>query len=130
MTEFEVRQLITDANGAINDQFQFWMAATFAVVVAAYTAGPQISRRARGWLATIYLLAVATFLVRWAGAGREMGEDVQRLREIGATLGVVGGAMPVVVASLRLIVIILGTTVAAVMILRPSTLQPRRGEDP
>ncbi len=65
MTEFEIRQLIFDIEAVIADQFQFWMAATFAVVVVSYTAGARPKVWTRICVAALHFAAVTTFFLRY-----------------------------------------------------------------
>jgi len=119
MTEFEIRQLIFDIEAVIADQFQFWMAATFAVVVVSYTAGERLKVWARVCVAALYFAAVTTFFLRYLMATDQTREAIGMLTAMGADLGVSNG-LPTLVSYLRRIVIVAGTVFATVSILRPT----------
>ena len=119
MTEFEIRQLIFDIEAVIADQFQFWMAATFAVVVVSYTAGERLKVWARVCVAALYFAAVTTFFLRYLAAAGQTREAVGMLRAMGADFGIAGG-LPTLVSYLRRLVILAGTIFAMVLILRPT----------
>lgn len=43
MIEFEILVLLGELSRTITEQFNFWIATTFAVVIASYTAGRRLS---------------------------------------------------------------------------------------
>ena len=43
MSEFELKILLREMGVGISEQFNFWMATTFAIVVASYTAGDKLN---------------------------------------------------------------------------------------
>lgn len=118
MSEFELRTLIYENSGFVTDQFQFWMAATFAVVIASYTAGDRLAPWARISIAVLYTLAVALFLSRFLGAADEILVLLQRLSDIGAEPYY--RIPPLFVATLRIIVIFGGSILAIVLICKPT----------
>ena len=130
MTEFELRQLLFDIEAVVADQFQFWMAATFAVVVVSYTAGERLKVWARVCVAALYFAAVMTFFLRYLVATGQTREAFGMLRAMGADLGISYG-LPTLVSYLRRIVIVAGTVFATVLILRPTVAhRPNQPADP
>jgi hypothetical protein len=118
MSEFELNQLLLSNLEAISDQFQFWMTATFAVVVASYTAGHRLSLWARVAVAVIYVAAVAIFYVRWQGSVQEGIRLIRALAELGYVATADGnGALA---GLLRRLVMWSGTILAVVLICAPS----------
>jgi len=130
VSEFEIRELIFNTNSIISDQFQFWMAATFAVVVASYTAGPRLAVWARVCVAVLYVAAVATFFLRYRAAAATLVEQSRWLAEL-----IYGGpdltsrTMPRLVGLLRQYVMLGGTLLAVVLIFKPSTAHPLDPKD-
>ena len=87
MSEFELWQLIEANQGAVTDQFQFWMATTFAVVIASYTAGQRLALWARLAIAALYAIAAAVFYLRYMMAYDMLGQLIlRRLVMVGGSL--------------------------------------------
>jgi len=129
MTEFEIRQLVFDIESVIADQFQFWMAATFAVIVVSYTTGDRLKIWGRACVAGLYFTAATTFFLRYLAAAQQTGEAVRMLTAMGADLGISNG-LPVLVSYLRRIVMLVGTIFATVLILWPNLAhRPNRPAD-
>ena len=53
MTDYEKLQLVVDLGNVIADNVQFWMGATFALVIASYTAGDRLALWARAIIAIL-----------------------------------------------------------------------------
>ena len=87
MTEFELVSLLREFGGSISEQFNFWMATTFAIVIASYTAGHRLNRTFRVLLVVLYLLACWVFYLRYMGALRSVGIIAQQLHAIGSDFG-------------------------------------------
>lgn len=66
MTEYELTTLVYDLFQEMDVQIQFWMQATFAVVVAVFFAGERLSRGIRRVVASLYLVASLMAALRWA----------------------------------------------------------------
>lgn len=126
MSEFELWQLYDTFQRTVTDQFQFWMAATFAVVIASYTAGHRLSVWARSAIAVIYAVAATLFFVRYMGASDFPGEIAQQLREVGGELTVPSGLLP---SRLRRIVMIGGSLLAVILICVPTIADRRTSGD-
>jgi hypothetical protein len=124
MSEFQIRQLLFNSNTIIANQFQFWMAVTFAVVVATYTTGSRLRVWVRHCLATLYIAAVATFYLRYWGAARSFAVQYHQLRQMGADLGGIPQGLPRFDGILRQFVMLAGTVFAVFLIYRPTAAQP------
>ena len=66
MSEYELTSLVYDLFRDMDAQIEFWMQATFAVVVAVYFAGHRLSLGLRRFIAVIYLAASIQSAMRWA----------------------------------------------------------------
>ena len=82
MSEFELHSLLIEYSSSIDAQFNFWIAITFAVVVASHTAGEQLNHWARSVLVFLYLLASAIFYIRYRAAVGEALSVVSQLSEL------------------------------------------------
>ena len=118
MSEFELNVLLLSNLENISDQFQFWMTATFAVVVASYTAGNRLSMWARVIVAVIYVTAVGAFYVRWQGSVDEGIRLIRALAELGYEATADGNGP--LAGLLRRFVMWSGTILAVVLICAPA----------
>ena len=115
MSEFEMWQLIIDNQGAVTDQFQFWMATTFAVVIASYTAGHRLALWARLAIASLYATAAVVFYLRYMMAYQMLAQLHHLLSQ--SALQPPSG---VPASVLRRTVMIGGSLLAIVLICRPT----------
>ena len=65
MSEYELTSLVYDLFRDMDAQIEFWMQATFAVVVAVYFAGHRLSLGFRRFIAVIYVAASLQSALRW-----------------------------------------------------------------
>ena len=117
MSEFELVILLREFGGAISEQFNFWMATTFAVVIASYTAGDRLGGVVRYMLVVLYLAAFGVFYLRYLGALDSAMLISQKLSALGSEFG--PRAIPWA-SFLRRFVMIAGTVLAVVIMVRPS----------
>jgi len=115
MSEFELSQLNGAQQQIVTDQFQFWMATTFAVVIASYTAGNRLALWARLSIAVLYAIAASVFFIRYLQAADLLGQILVQLSD--ATIRQPGGLLP---SWLRRIVMVGGTLLAIVLICAPT----------
>jgi len=117
MSEFELVLLLREYGGSISEQFNFWMATTFAIVVASYTAGDKLNLGFRFILVFLYASACAVFYLRYMGAVASVAVIAGHLQEIGSEFG----PRSVPWASfLRRLVMFVGSLLAILIVLRPS----------
>jgi hypothetical protein len=128
VTEFEIRQLMLETDGVITQQFQFWMAATFAVVVASYTAGSRLALWARVCVTALYLGATLTFFLRYYSAASSLIDYNTVLGEIGPMLPEqVGLARSIGVS--RMFVMLGGTVLAILLVFFPTVSEKQETND-
>ncbi len=65
MTEYELISLMRDTYTAVATEFEFFVGATFALIVTSYVAGDKLTRVARVVLALLYVSATILFVVRY-----------------------------------------------------------------
>ena len=117
MTEFELVLLLREFGSSITEQFNFWMATTFAIVVASYTAGDKLSIWFRAVLVLLYLAACGVYYLRYMGAIASVTEIAGQLQALDSEFG--PRVIPVA-SFLRRAVMLVGTLLAVVIVLRPS----------
>ncbi len=65
LSEYELTSLVFELFRDMDSMIQFWIQATFAVVVAVFVAGDRLSRWMRGMIAGLYLVASVLAAIRW-----------------------------------------------------------------
>lgn len=118
MSEFESNELILSISSNINDQFQFWMAATFAVIIVSYTAGQRLAVWARLIIAMLYAGTVAMLYLRLFAAVAQAARPFELLSELNPEFVDASGL--VLIPLLRRIVMLGGSLLAIVLICMPS----------
>ena len=109
----ELAELFILEQSEINQQFEFWLTVTFAVIVASFVAGRKFTQRLRGVVATLYVLSVIVFLSRWYYAASDAELFKAALNDIGVNV-----VTPWVTFITRLTLIIVGTVSALVFLLK------------
>jgi hypothetical protein len=121
MSEFEIWSLIEANQADAENQFQFWLATTFAVIIASYTAGHRLTIWARTSIAILYVLATIVFGLRYFNAFDALGYFVSQLRAFDVEPE--GGN---VISFVRSIVFFGGSLLAVVLICAPGAGSHRR----
>lgn len=103
--------LVLAQRGNIDLQFQFWLTITFAVLVAAFSAGDRLDRRLRVMAAALYLLATVHLVTRWIYDGSVASRWVGVLNARGVDIGI-----PWFAVYARMALMVLGTTAAVVFL--------------
>lgn len=65
MSEFELTSLALDLFRDMDTQIQFWMQASFAVIVAVFIVGDRFPAEIRRLIASLYLIASMLAALRW-----------------------------------------------------------------
>ena len=107
----ELMELAFSLESSIDTQFQVWMAATFALVVASYAVGKSLSMRLRAAVGGVYLLAALALFMR-------LGSDATRFFVLSDQLEVRGIELSYSAAAgyLRTAAYWLGTTLALIFV--------------
>jgi len=116
----DLLNLVMTQRGSIDLQFQFWLTITFAVIVAAFSAGDRLPFRLRLLAAVLYFLASAHLLTRWMFDGAVGERWVQVLMSRGVDIGI-----PWVAVYLRMTLMVVGSVAGLVFLIR----NPQRGDD-
>ncbi len=119
MGEYELVSLLREFGGVISEQFNFWMATTFAVVIASHTAGHALSRKIRIAIALLYVPACFTYFLHCEAASDvifQIHEDLSALDSNyvpGVTgIGSIGSSTLMVGGSLLAILLVLRRSIA------------------
>ena len=105
-------ELIFMAESSVDVQFQAWMAITFAVIVAVYSARAELGTSMRIVIASLYILAVVTLLTRFATEGARITLMLTELNSRGLEVAAN------FTAPLRFLVFVSGTSAAIFWIFR------------
>ena len=128
MSEFESNELILSISSNINDQFQFWMAATFAVVIVSYTAGDHLAIWARLVIAILYAATVVLLYLRLFAAAAQAAQSFEQLRELNPDF--VEASSLVAIPLLRKFVMLGGSLLAIILICVPTIgMQANKHQD-
>ena len=117
MTEFELNEMIVLIGENINAQFQFWMAATFAVVIVSYSAGHRLAYWARIVIAVLYVSTVVMIYLRYLVSIEQATPILEQLLELNPEIS---STRANAVTVLRQFVMWAGSLLAVVLICVPS----------
>ena len=92
MTEFEIRALIYEEVQIAAGEFEFWVTASFAVIVAAYYAFRHLEPELQRTVVWLYLATASVFIIRWFVSIYKMYEYNVALVELGVNVGLQIGA--------------------------------------
>ena len=124
MSEFELRSLLIEYGSAIDAQFNFWLTATFAVVVASHIAGHHFNRWGRGGVVLLYLLACTVFYFRYISTADLITSAIYALRDLDIEVTKLG----LYTRFARQILMFGGTVFAVLIVVRPALLRPKKTE--
>lgn len=79
-------ELVLMQREAISSQLQFWLSATFAVILASFFAGSKLTGRYRLCVGLLYLLATAMTLAGWGEIGEELLMMFEELEKRGISI--------------------------------------------
>ena len=106
--------MIVYLDNTIESQFQFWLTITFAVIVAAYSAGHRLKGSIRLVISALYFMSCALCYWRYVGAVENMQDVLAALAEMNSLLAETAlGPWP---GYLRRTVMVLGTLFGLVAI--------------
>jgi hypothetical protein len=121
MSEFELNTLLIEYSAAIDSQFNFWMAATFAIVIASHTTGDKLNRPGRLGLVLLYLLACSVFYLRYLGAVDQVTYAIEQLLELGRQSP--SPELGIATRLVRQMLLAIGTIFAVVVVVWPALLK-------
>jgi hypothetical protein len=83
MTEYELHSLINDLFRDMDHMVEFWLSATFAVIVARFVAGDTLSRGVIRIIAFLYLAATSLSITRYGLVAGRTGSYKDQLVAMG-----------------------------------------------
>jgi hypothetical protein len=111
ITSAELIELVLLQRQAFDTQFQFWITATFAVIVASFVVGNRLGVRYRLAIAALYFFTTFMVFARWGHDAREMGLLLSEIQDRGIPY-----AAPIVFAATKAVVMLFGTVTALVFL--------------
>ncbi|MBQ12828.1 MAG: hypothetical protein QGG67_14150 [Gammaproteobacteria bacterium] len=123
MTERELIETFFDALNMVNSNFEFWLTATFAFIMAIHFAGSQLSIMVKRFLQGLYLLAAVIFFSRFVAAATLLMSVVELIAEVGTEVLIQGPIPSNLIGILNLVVMITGT-IGAVVYSHKTSLEP------
>jgi hypothetical protein len=103
MTNYELVAIILEHRHIMDNQLQFWLSITFAVVVAKHAMGTKMMRSLKLFIGSLYLLATAAMVARMYQEGLELESLF-----MAAALRDVPHEAPMIALSLRSILVAAG----------------------
>ncbi len=85
MTELELIGLLRETSTLIALDFEFFLTATFAVMVVSYTVGERLGKAPRIIIACIYIATVFMLFMRYQGAVSQAQFAISGLKELGSS---------------------------------------------
>jgi hypothetical protein len=104
MTEFELRTLIYEQIQVASGDFEFWITASFAVLVAGFYAFKNLEPNLQKTVRLLYLATASVFILRWFASFYTMYEYQTVLSEQGADLGLqIGSGIATLIQTLLML---------------------------
>jgi len=124
MTEYELIALLRETALTISQDFEFFVTATFAVILASYAAGEKLKPMARIAIAVLYLGSATMFFLRYQNL-------IEQAQFLGEGLSAMGSEFPRTqyinaVTTVRRLIVGFGTVAAVVTLFWPVVQQKGR----
>ncbi|MEE4245342.1 MAG: hypothetical protein V2I33_08010 [Kangiellaceae bacterium] len=120
MTEFELTSLVFDLFRDMDSMIEFWITATFAVVVAVFAANEYLSTKMTKVILALYITASILFALRWAlFLYRTLHYREVMLEQFGRDIAT-NWALVTIVATLTVIIFFVGVITACYFLLKES----------
>lgn len=119
MSEYELTSLVFELFRDMDSMIQFWIQATFAVVVAVFVAGDRLSRWMRAVIAGLYLIASVQAGARWILLVGRATDVRQRMRADGFSDIPTSPALVTVITALITVMFVGGVVATVYFVARP-----------
>jgi hypothetical protein len=126
MTEFELITVLKETSNGIALDFEFFLTATFALIIVSYTVGERLGKVPRVAITSLYLAMVVLLLVRYQGQATQALFVTSALREMKSdypTLDIV------VLMWSRRFIFVAGTLVAVYSLFKPAVISDKEEGD-
>ncbi len=114
MSEFELLEVLRNANASLDSNFQFWLSSTFAVLMAFFFAGERIVGYIKWVIVLLFLSSTMVFLYRMQASGREATKARRALEELDSDFLIINADTSAIVIGGGFMTIILIGTIATV----------------
>ena len=121
MSEYELTSLIFDLFRDMDSMIEFWISATFAVVVAVFIGRRHLSPRMLTVMASIYLVASVQWALRWVVLLRRSLHYRDELVRLGYPEIPTDPVLIIIVTTLILAMVVIGVSAAIIFIRRSNT---------
>lgn len=134
MTEYELLALLREYDSPVAQDFEFFITATFAVIVVSYVTEGKLNKTARYVIAALYTSTVLLLALRYFNLQREMLVIFSSLAELDSDFLRDSGSIPFA-AILRIFVMVCGSVVTIYVLFRPGAISNKtdlavRDDDP
>jgi hypothetical protein len=109
MSEAEIIEMMYESLGYADRNFEFWISASFAVILAFHFSGNKLTTLMYRLITFLYCSATILFVCRWAVAAMQYASFRMQLLDMGASIQLSGNVMEGIITLAYAIVIILGT---------------------
>jgi len=109
MTESEIFEMMYESLSYADRNFEFWISASFAVILAFHFSGNSLSRLMHRLLTFLYLSATILFISRWLVAALQYASFRGQLVALDTAIRISSDAMEILIFIAYILVIGLGT---------------------
>lgn len=109
MSEVEVIELMYEALGYADRNFEFWISASFAVILAFHFSGDKLTTLMFRMITFLYVSTAILFVSRWTVAAMQYASFRQQLIDMGSSLQVSSNFMEGFIGLTYTVVFWLGT---------------------
>jgi Ca2+/Na+ antiporter len=126
MTEFELISVLKETSNGIAQDFEFFLTATFALIIVSYTVGERLGKAPRVAITSLYLAMVVLLLVRYQGQATQALFATSVLREMKSDYPTLD---TVILMWFRRFIFVAGTLVAVYSIFKPVVISDKEEDD-
>ena len=126
MTEFELISVLKETSVGIALDFEFFLTATFALIIVSYTVGERLGKAPRIAITCLYLVMVLLLLVRYQGQATQALFVTSALREMKSDYPTLD---TVVLMWSRRFIFVAGTLVAVYSLFKPVLTSDKEEDD-
>jgi hypothetical protein len=109
VTEAELINLFIETSQALDNNFEFWLTVSFALLVPSYLVTEEIPRPVFLVTTSLYAAATALFMARGMTMGRTLTSIRDHLESMGTTTSIITAGENYLVAGLYFIIMLGGT---------------------
>lgn len=119
MSEAEMIEMMYQALGYSDRNFEFWLSASFAVVLVFHFASNRLTTMMYRLITLLYISSTVLFISRWLVAGIQYSFFRNQLLDMNANIWMTGNGVEAVI-TISYLVVILGGTIGTILFGRKS----------